>query len=67
MPILKFMFATLVTALCLDSGMTHAEVLRINPDIFGWMVLVFCAKLVVAAIVVAGAIWCRSAWRAWHG
>jgi len=67
MPILKFMFATLVTALCLDSVGTHVEVWRINPDIVGWMVLIFCAKLVAAAVVVAVALWCRSAWRAWHG
>ena len=61
---LKFMFATLVTALCLDSVVTHIEILRINPDIFEWMVLIFCTKLVAAAIIVAVALWCRNAWRA---
>ena len=67
MPILRFMFATLVTALCLDSIMTHVELMRINPDILGWVLLVFCTKLVVASVAVACAAWCRSAWRALHG
>ena len=31
MSILKFMFATLVTALCLDSVMTHINVLNVKP------------------------------------
>ena len=67
MPILKFMFATLVAALCLDSVITHVQVLSINPDILGWMLVIFCTKLVGAAIMVAVALWCRSAWRAWYG
>lgn len=66
MPILKFMFATLVTALCLDSIMTHVGVYSANPGLVGWMAIVFCTKLVVSAVAVAAALWCRSAWRAWH-
>ena len=67
MPILKFMFTTLVTALCLNSISTNLEILRINPDIIGWMLLIFCAKLVsAAAVMVVVALWCRSAWRAWR-
>ena len=66
MPILKFMFATLVTALCLDSVMTHINVLNVNPDILGWMIVIFCTKLVGAAVMVAIALWCGSAWRAWR-
>jgi len=65
MPILKFMFATLVTALCLDSIITHAMVWNNNPTVFGWVALIFCAKLVAAAVAVACAAWCKSAWRAW--
>jgi len=65
MPILRFMFATLITALCLDSVVIHAEVLSSHPDIFGWMIVMFCTKLVAAAVIVALALWCRSAWRAW--
>ncbi len=63
---LKFMFATLVTALCLDSVFTHIQVLQVNPGILGWVVVIFCTKLVGAAIMVAIALWCRSAWRSWR-
>ena len=66
MPILKFMLATLVTALCLDSVITHVEVLRVNKDLFEWLILMFSFKLVAASIMVAVALWCRSAWRAWR-
>ena len=64
MPIFKFMSATFITALCLDSIMTHVQVLSINPDILGWMLVIFCTKLVGAAIMLAVTLWCRSAWRA---